>query len=110
MELRDWRIAQGLSQQALGVALGITSGNPASFVERVENGKVKADADLAAALSLLTEGAVTPADLHRTRLLWLRASGRARRFGSASSGDTSPSGNVPGPAAEITAQDEKVCP
>lgn len=80
MELRDWRIGKGWSQGQLGEALGFPPDSRASQAERIENGKIKVDADLGEAICHLTGGEVTTADLQKTRLDWLKANGRARSF------------------------------
>ena len=80
MELKEWRIAKGWSQGQLGEALGFPAESRASQAERIENGKIKVDADLGEAIGRLTGGAVTPVDMQATRLAWLKAQGRDRAF------------------------------
>lgn len=80
MQLKDWRVEKGWSQGQLGAALGFGLESQWSQAERIENGKIKVDADLVAAIERLTNGMVTAADMHATRLAWLESSGRAREF------------------------------
>lgn len=80
MDLKSWREERGLSQKQVAEALGFEGRNPASQIERIENGKIKVDADLGEAIEVLTGGLVTVAALHATRLAWLKATGRARVF------------------------------
>lgn len=87
MQLRDWRIRERLSQAQLGAALGFEAGSQASQVERIENGKIKVDADLIAAIETLTGGAVGAGDMNATRLAWLEANGKARAFRAEQSGE-----------------------
>lgn len=85
MTLKEWRIARGWSQGQLGEALGFVVDSRSSQAERIENGKIKADADLVAAIERLTDGSVLASDMHATRLAWLEANGRARDFAVPSS-------------------------
>ena len=115
-DLRDWRQGQRLSLDKVAGMLGLSGQNPARTIQRVETGESLPDADLAAALTKISDGAVTPVDLHLTRLAWLRESGRARAFGPEPElfdrrpdADTNAT-TVADPAAPVIAQDEKVCP
>lgn len=67
------------SKAAFGRALGYTKANPSRFFERIETGEVPADADIVERIAVVTEGAVTAADMHTIRLAWLRKN-RPERF------------------------------
>lgn len=80
MELKAWRLGKGWSQRRMADAFGIAGANPASQIERIENGKIKAEADLIDAIERVTEGEVTAVDMQATRLAYLREAGKAREF------------------------------
>lgn len=72
MKLECWRRSNGLTLAEVGEALGFASSNPARGLQLIERGERKADANIVAAIELLTEGSVTPRDMHETRLDWLK--------------------------------------
>lgn len=74
--LRDWRDKQKLSVTEVARRLGVHL----TTVARIENGETSTDADMVARIEVLTGGAVTAADMHATRLAWLRAN-RPEKFG-----------------------------
>lgn len=78
--LRTWRQENKLSLNALGEMLGLGGRNRARTIQRIETGESLCDADLARAIEAVTAGAVTPADMHQTRLAWLEDNSRARPF------------------------------
>lgn len=80
-DLRSWRQGQSQSLDKLGETLGLGGQNRARTIQRIETGESQADADLAEAIQRVTEGVVTPLDLHTTRLAWLKSNGKARAFG-----------------------------
>lgn len=80
MDLKAWRVDKGWTQERLGQELGFPASSRASQAERIENGKIPADADVVAAIEAITQGAVRSDDMHHTRLTWLREKGKARDF------------------------------
>ncbi|MGY6709741.1 MAG: helix-turn-helix domain-containing protein [Rhizobiaceae bacterium] len=79
MMMKAWRIERGLSVAETARALGIGGVNPGGTLARIEAGSRQPDADMVARIVRLTQGAVTPADMHATRLDWLRLN-RPERF------------------------------
>lgn len=77
MQLRDWRTAAGKSQGECARLLDMEGG--ARTFQRVETGANKPDADMVERIGAMTEGCVTAADMHATRLAWLKAN-RPERF------------------------------
>lgn len=73
--LRDWRIGQGWSVTEVGRRLCVHL----TTIARIEKGETQPDADMVARIEDLTAGAVTAADMHATRLAWLRAN-RPEKF------------------------------
>lgn len=70
MKLKDWRTGQAKTLKDVSEALCVKGG--ARTIHRIETGAVDADADMAERIRALTGGAVTPIDLHFTRLAWLK--------------------------------------
>lgn len=66
--LRDWRIGQGLSLTEVARRIGVHL----TTLARMEQGETSTDANMVARIEVLTGGAVTAADMHATRLAWLR--------------------------------------
>lgn len=60
-------------------ALGITGVNPGGTLARIEVGSRQPDADMIERIGRLTEGSVTPEDMHAVRLDWLKAN-RPEKF------------------------------
>lgn len=77
MELKAWRLDAGKSQGECATALRLEGG--ARSFQRIETGQNKADADLVERIGAMTQGAVGAADMHATRLDWLRLN-RPERF------------------------------
>jgi transcriptional regulator with XRE-family HTH domain len=75
MLLRDWRLTQGHSLERVAADLGLEARGRARKVQRWETGENEAPAPIVAAIRLLTAGAVTPVDMHDTRMAWLRSNG-----------------------------------
>ncbi|MEN5299924.1 YdaS family helix-turn-helix protein [Brucella sp. TWI559] len=72
MNLADWRKSEKLSCEELARRLGITVSRGGTNVWNWESGRTRADADVIDRIEKLTGGHVTPLDMHRTRLSWLR--------------------------------------
>lgn len=68
--LKNWRTSQRKSQGECALALGMRGG--ARSFQRIETGESSADADVVELIAILTDGAVTAADMHEVRLAWLR--------------------------------------
>lgn len=79
MRLHDWRSEKGLTAAECGRRLCMTDANPSKAFQRVEQGERIADADMVERIGAMTEGCVTAADMHATRLAWLKAN-RPERF------------------------------
>lgn len=79
MQMKAWRIERGWSVAETARALGILGINPGATLARIEAGSRQPDADMIERIRILTEGAVTPADMHDTRLAWLKTN-RPDRF------------------------------
>lgn len=77
MILRDWRKLADKTLKDVAEGLHVPGG--ARSIQRIEIGQVDADADMAERIEIFTHGAVTPLDLHRVRLEWLKAN-RPERF------------------------------
>lgn len=73
--LRDWRNDQGWSATEVARRLGVHL----TTIARIENGETSTDADMVARIEALTGGLVTAADMHATRLAWLKAN-RPEKF------------------------------
>lgn len=72
MMLRDWRTASGLSLAETARLLGIEGKNPGGTLIRIETGMRQPEADMVERIVSLTAGAVSAADMHETRLAWLK--------------------------------------
>ena len=75
MRLKDWRLRNQLSQKAVGELVGRQlKGEPmqARTLQRYETGEQATPPEVVEAISIVTEGAVTPIDMHRTRIDWSR--------------------------------------
>ncbi|MBB5703575.1 transcriptional regulator with XRE-family HTH domain [Ochrobactrum daejeonense] len=72
MKLADWRKREGLSCDDIARRLEITAVRGGSSVWNWETGRARADADIIDRIEILTKGEVSPLDMHRTRLDWLR--------------------------------------
>lgn len=79
MKLIDWITAEKLSVAAAARAIGILGVNPGRTLDRIATGERQPDADMVARIQALTGGLVTAADMHATRLEWLRAN-RPEKF------------------------------
>jgi len=71
MLLREWRETNGWTLARLAAELGLPGEHSAGTVQRWETGKSRPEADVIDRIEKLTEGAVTAADMHETRLAWL---------------------------------------
>jgi transcriptional regulator with XRE-family HTH domain len=80
MDLKTWRVGRGWTVKQMGEALGFPVGSTGSQAERIENGKIKADADLIADIKRITDGSVAEADMQATRLAYLERTGKRRSF------------------------------
>lgn len=80
MELKAWRKLNQLTVEDLAHALGPS--RSARSISRAENGENHPDADMVARIQNVTDGAVTAADMHATRLTWLKAN-RPEKFDGA---------------------------
>ena len=80
MRLKSWRLEAGRSQGDCANALRLEGG--ARSFQRIETGKNKPDADMVERIVAMTGGQVTAADMHLTRLDWLREN-RPERFAEA---------------------------
>ncbi|MBN9044654.1 MAG: helix-turn-helix domain-containing protein [Rhizobiales bacterium] len=74
MNLAEWRKREGLSCDEVARRLNITAARGGSSVWNWETGRARADADIIERIEQLTGGEVSPLDMHRTRLAWLRHS------------------------------------
>ncbi|ELT50247.1 helix-turn-helix domain-containing protein [Brucella intermedia] len=72
MKLADWRKREGLSCDEVARRLEIVAARGGSSVWNWETGRARADADIIDKIEILTDGEVSPLDMHRTRLDWLR--------------------------------------
>lgn len=72
MNLAEWRKAEGHSCGDLARMLNIAATRGGTSVWNWETGRARADADVIDRIEKLTGGMVTPLDMHRTRLDWLR--------------------------------------
>ncbi len=79
MQLSTWRIDRGMALAETARALGLSGLNPGHTLKRIENGSRQPDADMIERIVMLTEGHVTPADMHAVRLTWLKAN-RPEKF------------------------------
>lgn len=70
MTLRQWRLTQGKTLDECAAFFGLKS---ARTYQRYETGENRPDADLVDVFVRLSGGAVTAADMHQTRLDWLKA-------------------------------------
>lgn len=70
MTLRQWRLTQGKTLEECARHFGLKS---ARTYQRYETGENRPDADLVDVFVRLSGGAVTAADMHQTRLDWLKA-------------------------------------
>lgn len=75
--LRDWRNEQGWSVTEVARRLGVHL----TTIARLESGATSTDADMVARIEVLTGGDVTAADMHATRLEWLKTN-RPEKFAS----------------------------
>lgn len=72
MKLADWRKREGLSCDEIARRLEIAAARGGSSVWNWETGRARADADIIDRIEILTNGEVSPLDMHRTRLDWIR--------------------------------------
>lgn len=79
MRLADWRKAQSLSCAEVENGLGLEGVRDGKSVWNWETGRSRADADMIDRIKRFTNSEVTEADMHQTRLDWLRAH-RPERF------------------------------
>lgn len=70
--LRDWRVEKGFGLTEMARHLGIEGVNPGGTYVRIEAGSRQPDADMIERIIRFTDGAVTAAHMHETRLAWLR--------------------------------------
>lgn len=103
MNLRTYRIENGFGMAEIARLLGIGGVNPGGTYVRIENGSRPFDADMAERVLRLTGGAVTVADMHETRLDWLKAN-RPEKFID----DAPAAGTTASPSA--AAGDVQACP
>lgn len=80
MKLKSWRLEAGRSQGDCANALRLEGG--ARSFQRIETGQNKPDADMVERIVVMTGGQVTAADMHLTRLDWLKEN-RPERFAEA---------------------------
>lgn len=69
LPLRIFRTAKGFTLGEAASLLGVHK----TTVLRIETGELQPDADMIERIEKLSEGAVTAADMHATRLAWLKA-------------------------------------
>ena len=81
--LRRYRRGRGGTLGEFAEHFGVSK----TTVARWETGEMLPDADVIARIEDLTEGAVTAADMHRTRLGWLKAN-RPERFAAGGLAET----------------------
>ncbi len=67
MDLRAWRKAHSRTLADVARVLGITGKNPSRTVQRYETGAARIDLGTAAAITVMSGGAVTFEDLCRVR-------------------------------------------
>lgn len=79
MRLVDWRLSRKLSAAEAARFFGIGGVNPGRTLARIEAGERQPDADMIERICLLTDGLVSPHDMHATRLDWLKAN-RPEKF------------------------------
>lgn len=79
MDLKSWRHKQNLGLAETARALGIGGVNPGGTLGRIEVGSRSPDADMVERIERLTDGSVTAADMHATRLSWLKVN-RPEKF------------------------------
>ena len=80
MSLKSWRTKQDLTLAEAAAKFGLGGPNPARSYQRIETGESRADADLVDVIRKVTGGKVTPADMHETRLEYLRQNDKVRPF------------------------------
>lgn len=68
MLLKDWRRGRGWSLARLAEELALSGRSPSETVRRWETGESRPDADVVDRIGLLTDGVVTPNDMHEARL------------------------------------------
>lgn len=73
MNLRDYRLSKGLTRAEMARRLGIEGVNPSGTYVRIEVGSRQADAVMIERIIRLTDRVVSAADMHETRLCWLRS-------------------------------------
>lgn len=78
MHLLDWRKSQSLSLGDVARGLGLNGARDETSVWNWETGRSRPDADVVERITRLTSGAVSAADMHATRLAWLKANRPAR--------------------------------
>jgi hypothetical protein len=79
MMLSIWISENGLTVAAAARRFGIGGVNPGRTLDRIMSGERQPDADMISRIIEITDGAVTAADMHATRLDWLKAN-RPERF------------------------------
>lgn len=94
MLLAEWRKSQSLSCGEVAAALGDRC--DATSVWNWETGRARPDADVTELLIQLSNGNVTPSDMHAARLAWLKAN-RPEKFHA---GEASQGAGDAGPAAD----------
>lgn len=77
MLLADWRKERGWTLAHLAGELGLSGRSPAETCRRWETGESRPDADMVERIREMTNGAVTSADMHITRLEWLKSKAEA---------------------------------
>lgn len=90
MNLKQWRQTHQKTLQECAAFFGVRN---ARTYQRYETGENRADADLVDVFVRLSGGAVTAADMHQTRLDWLKAN-HPEKFTC----------DLPGPAFQAEAQ------
>jgi transcriptional regulator with XRE-family HTH domain len=79
MMLSTLIIENGLTVAAAARRFGISGVNPGRTLDRIMSGERQPDADMISRIIEITAGAVTAADMHATRLDWLKTN-RPERF------------------------------
>ncbi len=73
MILEDFRTNEGLTYEALATLIGVSSARQA---QKYAAGEAMPRAEIVERIRLVTNGAVSPNDLHETRIEWLRSKGK----------------------------------
>jgi transcriptional regulator with XRE-family HTH domain len=72
MQLAEWRKEKNLSCSEIAKGLGLDGDRDGTSVWNWETGRSRPDADMIDKIRILTDDAVTAADMHECRLAWLR--------------------------------------